>query len=244
MAAVTIDTIFCNMITLLGYEKALQLVEQSKPVKVETTTIVETKKEEEKKRIPRMSPAITGHLTTELKNAGLELNDKLKKEFIAYVNNLIDTDFASKGLIDHMRDFANTKKPTVETVVVKAEEKPKKEKAKKKGDDKVTVVKAPEVSNAVGTTQITLSELQKRNVATPERGLPVGTYYDTENGQYITGPDHEDDEWLDPVEFGGKTYMVSNRSGRVYIEGKGDDHDIFHGFVGVGKFSDMKMDGK
>lgn len=240
MSAVTIETIFCNMITLIGYEKALQLVEQAKPVQVETTTTVEPEKEE--KRIPRMSPTISGHLKTELTAVGVELTDKLKKEFLAYANGLSKKEFDSKegGLLGHIRYFANTKKPaTTEAVVtVKAEEKPKKEKGKKKGDEKVTVVKAEQTtSNAsISTKKLSLEKLQERqDLASIE---PVGTYYDTEHGEYVTGPEFDDDEYSNEIEFQGKKYMVGEKTGRVSIVDK-DDNPTFHGFIGVGRFASM-----
>jgi hypothetical protein len=246
MSAVTIETIFRDMITLIGYEKSLQIVEECKP-KVVETKVVEKPKEEEKKRIPRMSPALSDHLKTALSGVKVELNDKLKKEFVAYVNNLTEKDFASKGLIDHMRDFANTKKTTTETAVtVKTEEKPKKEKGKKKSEEKVTVVKetvpVPEngPSNAVGVSELTLSELQKLElIVTPGDKAPVGTFWDAKEGRWITGPDFDEDEYSNEVEFQGKKYMVGEKTGRVSVVDK-DDNPTFHGFIGVGKFAGMK----
>ena len=242
MSAVTIETIFRDMITLIGYEKSLQIVEQCKPKVVETTVaVVETKKEEEKKRISRMSPALSEHLKTALSDVKVEMTDKLKKEFTAYVNGLPQKDFDKRegGLIGHMQDFANTKKTTTETVVaVKTEEKPKKGKGKK-SEEKVTVVKAEKtVSNAGGLTkQLTLEKLQEReDLATIE---PVGTYYDTANGEYVTGPDFDEDEYSNEVEFQGVKYMVGEKTGRVSVVDK-DDNPTFHGFIGVGKFAGMK----
>lgn len=245
--------IFEKMVTLIGYEMALQIVNQAKPKEEVVVAKVEEKKaEEEKKRIPRMSPKISAHLKEIF---GTDPTDEIKKGFIAYVNGLTEEEFTAKlgsnGLIDHMRDFANKVKSAETTVAVKTEEKPKKGRAKKKVEDKVTVVKTeeavttvkakPKGSNAAGTIQLTLKELQDNiNLVTTEY-TKVGEYFNTETNQVVTGPDHSDDEWLDPVEFNGKTYMVSNRSGRVYEEGKGDGYDIFHGFVGVGQFSKMTM---
>lgn len=244
--------IFEKMVALIGYEMALQIVNQAKPKEEVVVAKVEEKKaEEKKKRIPRMSPTISAHLKEVF---GAELTDDIKRGFLDYVNvQLNDEQFAAKlgsnGLLDHMRDFANKVKTTD---AVKAEEKPKKGRAKKT-EEKVTVVKAeeavttvkpkakPKGSNAAGTVQVTLKELQDNiNLVTTDYTKP-GEYFNTETNQVVTGPAHEDDEWLDPVEFGGKTYMVSNRSGRVYEEGKGDGYDIFHGFVGVGQFAKMTM---
>jgi hypothetical protein len=252
------ENIFREMITVIGYEKALEIVTNSKPttdkpkaapkkdVKVE-------EKDEKKKRIPRMSPTLANQLKTELGKTGLKYSeddkkefDKIKKEFVSYVDDLTDDDFAVKGLTEHMSDFANSKKPAEEKVekktndvkVVKTEDKPKKGGKKKEDAPKKEEVPALP-SNAAEIHTLTLEELRSIEM-TAELGQDhAGTYWDADNGRYVRGPDADTDEDIVETKFRGKAYMVGEKTGRIYEET--DNRDLFHGFVGVGQFREMKM---
>lgn len=71
----------------------------------------EPKEEEVKeKRIKRMTPTLGKQLKTALSNVGLELDDRLKKEFVKFVDDLDEDTWKSNGLSDHMRHFAESKK--------------------------------------------------------------------------------------------------------------------------------------
>jgi len=259
----TMENIMRECVKALGYEAALELVnsckpkaeEKEKPKKVEKKT--ETT-EEKKKRIPRMSPTLANELKTELNKVGVKYSDddkkefeKAKKEFVSYVDDLTDDDFTSKNLTQHMHDFANTKKPAPvqekkeEEKVVKVEEKPKRgrkptkkeEEAPKKEEEH----EVPAYSNAVTTHDVTLEELQHIKVLATPGGEPNGVYWDGDDGRFVRGPEAVKDEDLVEVGFGKETFMVGERSGRVYKESEDGGPDVFHGFVGVGRFVGMKM---
>lgn len=162
------------------------------------------------KRIPRMSPLLKTQLTTALEAVSVELNDKLKTEFVQYVDALSEVDFKAKGIADHMRDFANTKSCAG------------------------TGLKKTEVTTPV---QLTMDELSKLKMLAGVE--PAGTYWDGESGRFVKGPDGVPDEDVAEVTFEGKDYGVGSESGRVYLEV--DDKDVFQGFIGVGKFKEMKV---
>ena len=68
----------------------------------------EKPKEEEKddgKRLSRMSKVLTDKLSAVFTEFGSDMNDKSKKAFVSYVNDLTKDDFDSKTLTEHMRDF-------------------------------------------------------------------------------------------------------------------------------------------
>lgn len=258
-----LENIFCEMITVIGYEKALEIVTNAKPTTTDKPKAAAPKKEvkvddEKKKRIPRMSPTLATQLKTELGKVGLKYSeddkkefDKIKKEFVTYVDDLTDDDFTGKGLADHMRDFANSKKPeetkvekkpeakTEDVKVVKTEEKPKKGGKKKEDPPKKEEALAPP-SNAANIHTLTLEDLQAIDMLAVLDGPEhAGTYWDADDGRWVRGPDSDSDEDLVESKFRGKTYMVGEKTGRVYEET--DNRDVFHGFVGVGQFRDMKM---
>ncbi len=65
----------------------------------------------------------------------------------------------------------------------------------------------------------------------------VGVYKHA--NQLVTGFPHDGDEDATEVEFEGSTYVIGDKTGRVY-ETIGEK-DVFQGFVGVGKFKNMKV---
>jgi len=245
------ENIFREMITVIGYDKALEIVTNFKPKTEEKPKPAPKKEEEKKKRIPRMSPTLATQLKTELGKVGLKYSeddkkefDKIKKEFVTYVDDLTDDDFTGKGLADHMRDFANSKKPAEaekkaeDVKVVKTEEKPKKGGKKKEEAPKKEAAPAPPIDTETIHT-LSLKELQAVEITAELGPDHAGTYWDADNGRYVRGPDSDVDEDVVETKFRGKTYMVGEKTGRVYEET--DNRDVFHGFVGVGQFRDMKM---
>ena len=135
----TLETIFMEAAKVFGKTEAEKLLnkvfDNEKPAKEEKP------KAETTKRISRMTPTLANQLKAELIKVGLTISDddkkefdKIKKEFVAHVDGLTDDDFTAKGLADHMRDFANLKKPAPAPGSAAAgggEEKPKKGKTKK-----------------------------------------------------------------------------------------------------------------
>lgn len=254
------ENIFREMITVIGYEKASEIMktfgEKPKTEKPKKAEKKEEPVEEKKKRIPRMSPTLANQLKTELTKVGLKYSDddkkefeKVKKEFVTYVDDLTEDDFTNKGLTDHMRDFTTTKKPQEEKVV-KTEEKPKEEekvvkieekpkKASKKKEKEVEELSPP--SNAATIVDLTLKELQAVDMIATPGGEPTGVYWDAGNGRWIRGPDADQDEDLVEMGFKKETYMVGEKTGRVYKESEIGKGDKFLGFVGVGAFRGMKM---
>lgn len=180
------------------------------------------------KRISRMSPNLSKQLQTQLEKVGLKYNDdnkkdydKIKKEFVSYIDHLTEDDFTAKGLADHMKDFADHKAP-------KGGDKP---------DEKVPVG-PPKDAKIV---KLSLDELKKIELLAVPDGdnTPAGVMWDAENGRWVTGPDEIEEEESDSVKFDGKAYAVGENTGRVYLIG--DDEDTFVGFAGVGKFRKMKV---
>jgi len=276
----TLETIFmeaAKVFSKADAEKLLNKVfETEKPVKEEKKKEEKPKKAdapktETTKRISRMTPTLATQLKAELIKVGLTISDddkkefdKMKKEFVAHVDGLTDDDFTAKGLADHMRDFANLKKPApVDKKEEAAAEKPKKGKAKKedppaekKEDEKpkkgkaaaaekktlweeMNEVKAPAPpSNAATIQNLTLDELRGiEMLATPEGG-PMGVYWDADDGRWVRGPEQDDDEDLVEKKFKGKAYAIGETTGRIYETT--DDRDVFVGFAGVGAFRDLK----
>lgn len=75
----------------------------------------EEKPKEEGKRISRMSPMLAKKLEDTFKEYNAEMNDKTKKAFVAYVNDLTPDDFDAKTLTEHMRDYViHTVRPSEE----------------------------------------------------------------------------------------------------------------------------------
>lgn len=61
--------------------------------------------QDDSKRLSRMSKVLTDKLEATFKEFGSDMNDKSKKAFVSYVNDLTKDDFDSKTLTEHMRDF-------------------------------------------------------------------------------------------------------------------------------------------
>jgi hypothetical protein len=201
-------------------------VEEKKPAAkaAKAAPKVEEKAAPKEKRIKRMSPKLKESLKDVLDKAGVEMTDKLVKEFVEFVEALSDDDFVPKGLTDHMKDFAKSKAPEEEVEEEDEEEEDEEE--------------VEETCAGTGlAVKLSVDELQEIAVTTTQKD---GTYWDAENGRLVTGPDADDDEDVVEVKFDGKTYTVGEKSGRVYLEDKKLDRDVFQGFIGVGKFKKME----
>jgi len=86
-----------------------------KGMKKEPAAKTEEKPKEEGKRISRMSPMLAKKLEDTFKEYNSEMNDKTKKAFVAYVNDLTSDDFDGKTLTEHMRDYViHTVRPSEE----------------------------------------------------------------------------------------------------------------------------------
>jgi hypothetical protein len=199
----------------------------------------ETKKVEPKeKRIKRFSPVMGTQLTTALNGVGVTINDKLKKEFQQFIEDLGEDTYREKGLADHMRDFAKTKAPVTEVT-----KKTDRVEELVKEMDALLVEEKPASgpSNAAGggpvVHKLSLKELQSIGFTTSVE--PAGALWDADNGRFVEGPDSVADEDFEETKYDGKDYVVGVTSGRVYeVREKGD---IFAGFCGVGKFKTMTM---
>jgi hypothetical protein len=175
------------------------------------------------KRIPRMSPTLQKQLAEVLSRSHLDASDERKRAFLNFVEGLSDEDFKTKGLMDHMRDFAKSLHDAAGSDWGGGGG----------GGPQFDAVPPKKDGDVVETT---LEDLQAINItATID---PIGTYWDADNGRYVKGPDAEPDEDCDVVNFEGKEYGVGEKSGRIYFEVEGRDE--FQGFIGVGKFKAMK----
>lgn len=219
-------------------KKAAEEPPAEKPKKAEETTTKE-------KRIKRFSPVMSSQLKAALDSVKLEMNDKIKKEFQQYIEDLTDDDYRASGLADHMRAFAKLKAPAPAPV--------SEVEALAKEIDDLTLDETPPpktapifeppagASNAVGggpTVQmVSLKELQ--SISLTASIDPPGTFWDADNGRFVRGPDADDDEDFVEIKFEAKDYVVGEKTGRVY-EAR-DSGDVFAGFVSVGKFKSMKM---
>ena len=175
--------------------------------------------------------------------------DKLKKEFVKYLNDLTEEDYQkdTKSHPDRMNDFAALKAPKKEEEkpVAKAAAAGGKAKAapkKKTMWEEMTNHETPDgpPSNAANIHTVEdIEELTNNEFLVTVQGSPDGVFWDGKNGRWVRGPESVDDEDLVEVKFNGVDYMVGEQSTRIYRET--DNRDEFVGYVGVGKFSDMKM---
>lgn len=253
-----LTNIIKQCVEALGYDAVLEIVNSTKPTGEEKPKTEEKKAKVEKKpktenkpRLSRMIDSVLTELKSKFKDAEVQYVDDYKGQFKDYVNGLDDKDYTSKSLTEHMLDFANTKKPApvaetkTEEKVVKVEEKPKKEKktTKKKEEPVVNKETLPTTaaSNAVeDVVQLTVEELQKIEMIATPGGVFEGKYWDADNGRYVSGPPAVKDEDLVEIGLGKKSYMVGEKSLRVYVEPEDGSADVFVGYVGVGQFKEMK----
>ncbi len=208
-------------------EKPAPVEEKPKPVE---------KPAEKEKRIKRFSPVMASQLKKALEDAGVEMNDKLKKEFQQFIEDLTDDDFRMKGLADHMRVFASTKAPTPAKAPEPEEESDVDELVKEIDE----IVVDDRSSNAVGggpvIVDVSIDELRGIST-TAQMGVAPDTLWDADKGRFVKGPEADADEDVVEVKFNGKDYVVGEKTGRVYeVRETGD---VFAGFSGVGKFKGL-----
>ena len=136
-------------------------------------------KEEDDKRIKRISPTMSKQLTKVFEESNLHFQKENGQFFAKYVNELTKEDFEAKNLADHMRDY----------------------------------------------------------VGILSSSLPVARQLSPDFD--VKEPEEVPDEDMIEIEFNDVEYVVGDISGRVY-EADAENGDRFVGFIGVGKFHDMK----
>lgn len=180
-------------------------------------------KEVAEKRIKRFSTAMSAQLGVALTKVGLSLTDKLKKEFTSYIEELPVDLFRVDSLADHMRNFAETKKPD----------------DAKKPEDESSDEEPPhlEAKSAVEEPAVTVTREElttlKMLVATAEPDV----LWDAAAKRHVKGPEMDADEDMTEVTFKGKNYAVGDKTGRVYEANEAGD--VFAGFKGVGFFKTL-----
>lgn len=104
----------------LGYEESLKLVNSMNTVvqHVEEKKVEETEDKKKTKRIPKMTPTLSTELKTQLSKTGLNYTEdnkkefeKVKKEFLAYIDELTEKDYKALVPTEHMKAFAERKNP-------------------------------------------------------------------------------------------------------------------------------------
>jgi hypothetical protein len=204
-------------------------------------------------RWTRWTKTYTDAFKKSLTTAGLNPDekefDKLKKEFVKYLNDLTEEDYQkdTKSHTDRMNDFATLKAPKKEAAKAEAGAaaaggKAKAAPKKKTMWEEMNNHDAPDgpPSNAANIHTVgDIEELQNNEFLITVDGSPDGVFWDGKNGRWVRGPEAVDDEDLVEVKFGGVEYMVGEQSTRIYLET--DNRDQFVGYVGVGKYRDMKM---
>jgi hypothetical protein len=180
-------------------------------------------KEVAEKRIKRFSTAMSAQLGVALTKVGLSMTDKLKKEFTSYIEELPVDLFRVDSLADHMRNFAETKKPD-------DAKKPEDESS----DEEPPHLEAKSAAEepAVTVTREELTTL-KMLVATAEPDV----LWDAAAKRHVKGPEMDADEDMTEVTFKGKNYAVGDKTGRVYEANEAGD--VFAGFKGVGFFKTL-----
>jgi len=179
--------------------------------------------------------------------------DKLKKEFVKYLNDLTEEDYQkdTKSHPDRMKDFAALKAPKKEAPPPKKEEEaPKKEankivKPRKKTIwEEMNTHEAPDhpPSNAANIREVKdLEELQNNELLVTVDGGPDGVFWDGKNGGWVRGPPEIEDEDLVEAMFNKLVYEVGEQSARIYRFDEEKNRHEFVGYVGVGKFKEMRM---
>jgi hypothetical protein len=193
--------------------------EEEKPKKAKKTVKFTEEEEKKTKRIPRMSAPMLKQLQSAISKADAHVDmdnkkemDKIKKNFVAYVDHLTEDDFTAKNLAEHMTDFVK--------LTFQNEEKKEEEKV----DETIH--------------ELTLSELQSIEKLAEHKDFAPGVYWDGDSGRKVTGPDPDNDEEDVTVKFEKKRYIVGKTTGRIHND---DDDQDFVGYIGVLRFKDMRM---
>jgi len=212
-------------------KKLAKLLPPSKPVAAPAPKEKEKPavKEVAEKRIKRFSPAMSTQLGTALEKEKLSLTDKFKKEFTTYIEELPDNEFRADSLAEHMRKFAELKSDAAGRASTGAGAA-----SKKLEDEEPPHLEADEAA-AAPTVTLKPEEMAKLKmlVATPDAEV----MWDGAAKRHVKGPAMDEDEDMSEVLFKGNTYVVGDKTGRVY-EAK-EEGDVFMGFKGVGLFKTM-----
>ena len=255
----SMEIIFRESAKALGQIACQKLMnEVFKEEEVKPKKVVAAKKKEEtgpaEARWSRWTKTYTDTFKKSLTDAGVPCDDKefdkLKKEFVKYLNDLTEEDYQkdTKSHPDRMNDFATLKAPKKEApkadggAAAAGGGKPKAAPKKKTMWEEMNTHEAPDhpPSNAANIHQVDdIDELRTNEFLITVDGAPEGVFWDGKNGRWIHGPDAVDDEDVVEKKFNGEEYMVGEQSGRIYRET--DNRDEFVGYVGVGRFRDMKM---
>lgn len=170
--------------------------------------------------------------------------DKLKKEFVKYLNDLTEEDYQkdTKSHPDRMSDFADLKSPKKdeEKSVGKAKAAPKKKTMWEDMTNHETPDGPPSNSANIYTVE-DIEELTNNEFLVSVQGSPDGVFWDGKNGRWVRGPEAIEDEDLVENTFNSVLYEIGEQSTRVYLFNEMKDRHEFVGFVGVGKFKGMKM---
>lgn len=192
-------------------------------------------KEEVEKRIKRFSPAMTVQLGAALTKVKLSTTDKLKKEFSLYIEELSIDDFRGSSLADHMRNFAESKLPTAGGGGASSK-KPEDESSDEDAPAPAYTTIFEDESAKEEAVVLKVEELAKLKMLVATTVPEV--LWDASAKRHVKGPPMDEDEDMTEVPFKGKTYVVGDKTGRVYEATEGAS-DIFAGFKGVGLFKTM-----
>lgn len=201
-------------------EKEKVKLAKLEPVVEKSTAKTTAVKEGKEKRIKRFSPQMATALALALKSEGIASDDKKvvdehKKKVCEYIEALGDAEFRKLSLADHMKAYCHA-----EAV---------------KDMPEMTGEQSDEEEEPA-VEQLTLAKLQK--IETIASMDDLAHFWDSKTGKAVTGPAMEDDEDMcDPFDWKGDSYVIGNKTGRVYKVM--DDGDTFAGFVGVGMFKGM-----
>lgn len=242
----SMETIFRESAKAIGQiacqKMMIEIFKEEDSVKIKKVT---TKVETDEGRWSRWTKTYTDTFKKCLTDANVKCEekdfDKLKKEFVKYLNDLTEEDYKkdTKTHPERMKDFADLKTPEKKTepVVVK-------ETKKKTMWEEMTTHEAPKnpPSNAVEITEVDdLDELRNNDFIMTVEGCPKGVFWNGRDGGWVKGPDPvNDDDMIADVSFEKKLYDVA-KDGCVYYYDEKLDRHIWAGYLGVGKFHNMKL---
>jgi hypothetical protein len=242
----SMETIFRESAKAIGQIACQKLMneifKEEESVKIKKVT---TKVETDEGRWSRWTKTYTDTFKKCLTDANVKCEekdfDKLKKEFVKYLNDLTEEDYKkdTKTHPERMKDFADLKSPEKKTepVVVK-------ETKKKTMWEEMTTHEAPKnpPSNAVEITEVDdLDELRNNELLVTVDGCPKGVFWNGRDGGWVKGPDPvKDSDMVEDVLFEKKLYDVAKDGCVYYYDEKREGH-IWAGYLGVGKFHNMKL---
>lgn len=247
------ETIFCTAAKALGQIACQKMMndvfkeEDITPKKIASNKKVTAPTEV---RWTRWTKVYTDTFKTSFKDLNVEPDDKefdkLKKEFVKYLTDLTEEDYCkdTKSHPDRMKDFAMLKTP--KKVDVKEDTVVKNSVKKKKTMwDEMNGRESPDgpPSNAANIHTVSdIEQLTNNELLLEVDGSPEGVFWDGKNGHWIRGPPAVDDEDLVEQVFENVAYEIGEESSRIYEFNKDKDRHEFVGYMGVGKFSEMKFD--